>query len=80
MHAGLGLALLSEHATARERSSGMLVALQIDPPPPSRTVYLARRADRVLTPPEEAFVAGRRDRLMAGLSRQYLMQAERSSV
>jgi LysR family transcriptional regulator, low CO2-responsive transcriptional regulator len=57
VHAGLGLALLSEHATARERSAGMLVALQIDPPPPSRTVYLARRADRVLTPPEEAFAA-----------------------
>jgi DNA-binding transcriptional LysR family regulator len=57
VHAGLGLTLLSEHVTARERSSGMLVALEIDPPPPGRTVYMVRRADRVLTPPEEAFVA-----------------------
>jgi DNA-binding transcriptional LysR family regulator len=57
VHAGLGLTLLSEHVTARECSSGMLVALEIDPPPPGRTVYMVRRADRVLTPPEEAFVA-----------------------
>jgi LysR family transcriptional regulator, low CO2-responsive transcriptional regulator len=57
VHAGLGLTLLSEHATARERSSGTLVALEVDPPPPHRTVYLARRADRVLTPPEQVFVA-----------------------
>ncbi|WP_166906668.1 LysR family transcriptional regulator [Mycobacterium sp. DL440] len=55
VHAGLGLALLSEHSTARERASGLLVALSVQPPPPSRTVYLVRRADRVLTPPEEAF-------------------------
>ena len=56
VHAGLGLAMLSEHATARERASGLLVALSVEPPPPGRTVYLARRADRVLTPPEEEFV------------------------
>ena len=53
---GLGVALLSEHAIARERSMGHLVALEVDPAPPSRTVSLIRRADRVLTPPEEAFV------------------------
>ncbi|MDV3128707.1 LysR substrate-binding domain-containing protein [Mycobacterium sp. 21AC1] len=57
VHAGLGLALLSDHSTARERVSGLLVALSVEPPPPSRTVYLVRRADRVLTPPEQAFVA-----------------------
>ncbi|WP_197508386.1 LysR family transcriptional regulator [Mycobacterium sp. E802] len=56
-YAGLGLALLSEHVTARERAAGLLVALSVDPPAPSRTAYLVRRADRVLTPPEEAFVA-----------------------
>ncbi len=56
VHAGLGLALLSEHSTARERASGLLEALDVQPPPPSRTVYLARRADRVLTPAEAAFV------------------------
>ncbi|WP_341976195.1 LysR family transcriptional regulator [Microbacterium sp. LTA6] len=54
--AGLGVALLSEHATARERAIGDLVALDITPAPPGRTVSLIRRADRVLTPPEEAFV------------------------
>ncbi|WP_308289824.1 LysR substrate-binding domain-containing protein [Mycolicibacterium mageritense] len=51
------MALLSEHVTARERASGLLVGLTVTPPPPSRTAYLVRRADRVLTPPEEAFVA-----------------------
>ena len=55
VHAGLGLALLSEHATARERASGLLAALSVEPPAPSRTVYLVRRADRELTPPEKAF-------------------------
>jgi len=43
-YAGLGIALLSEHATARERAVGDLVALVIDPAPPSRTVSLIRRA------------------------------------
>lgn len=57
VYAGLGVALLSEHVTARERASGLLVGLTVTPPPPSRTAYLVRRADRVLTPPEEAFVA-----------------------
>ncbi len=55
-HAGLGIALLSEHATAREVDSGHLVRLSIEPAPPARTVSLVRRADRALTPPEEAFV------------------------
>ena len=57
VHAGLGLALLSEHVTLRERSSGMLVALEVKPPPPGREVFLVRRADRSLTPPEELFMA-----------------------
>lgn len=55
VHAGLGIALLSEHMTARERASGLLSELSVDPPPPSRTVSLVRRTDRTLTPPEEAF-------------------------
>jgi DNA-binding transcriptional LysR family regulator len=57
VYAGLGLALLSEHVTARERASGLLAQLSVEPPAPSRTVALVRRADRVLTPPEEAFLA-----------------------
>lgn len=57
VYAGLGLALLSEHVTARERAGGLLAQLSVEPPPPSRTVALVRRADRVLTPPEEAFLA-----------------------
>lgn len=52
----LGVALLSEHATARERDSGLLVALSVSPVPPARTVSLVRRGDRALTPPEEVFV------------------------
>ncbi|MCX5207826.1 LysR family transcriptional regulator [Kitasatospora sp. NBC_00240] len=56
-HQGLGVALLSEHATSREIGFGMLAELTVDPPPPTRTVSLVRRADRVLTPPEEVFVA-----------------------
>lgn len=57
VHAGLGLAVLSEHMTARERAAGTLAELTVDPPPPSRTVSLVRRTDRTLTPPEEAFAA-----------------------
>ncbi len=57
VHAGLGISLLSEHATARERASGLLAALTVDPAPPTRTVSLVRRADRTLTPPEALFVA-----------------------
>ena len=57
VHAGLGISLLSEHATARERDAGLLAELTVDPAPPARTVSLVRRADRTLTPPEEVFVA-----------------------
>ncbi|MGH3587579.1 MAG: LysR family transcriptional regulator [Pseudonocardia sp.] len=57
VHAGLGLALLSEHVTVRERASGVLAELTVDPTAPTRTISLVRRADRSLTPPEEAFVA-----------------------
>ncbi|MGH3358579.1 MAG: LysR family transcriptional regulator [Nocardioidaceae bacterium] len=56
VHQGLGLALLSEHATAREIGYGLLSALSIEPTPPTRSVCLVRRADRTFTPPEEAFV------------------------
>jgi hypothetical protein len=35
--------------------SGFLVCLNISPAPPQRQVSLVRRADRILTPPEEAF-------------------------
>lgn len=55
VYAGLGVALLSEHVTARERAAGRLVALSVDPPAPSRTVYLVRKANRVLTHAEAAF-------------------------
>ncbi|MFD1933349.1 MULTISPECIES: LysR substrate-binding domain-containing protein [Nonomuraea] len=53
---GLGISLLSEHAIRQETKSGILAALTIIPAPPTRTVSLVRRIDRVLTPPEEAFV------------------------
>ncbi|WP_346124920.1 LysR family transcriptional regulator [Nonomuraea roseola] len=53
---GLGISLLSEHAVRQETESGNLAALTVIPAPPTRTVSLVRRIDRVLTPPEEAFV------------------------
>ncbi|MFD7418046.1 LysR substrate-binding domain-containing protein [Kitasatospora purpeofusca] len=54
---GLGLAVVSEHVIRQETETGMLAALTVVPAPPVRTVSLVRRADRALTPPEEAFVA-----------------------
>ncbi|MCX4682891.1 LysR family transcriptional regulator [Kitasatospora purpeofusca] len=54
---GLGLAVVSEHVIRQETEAGMLAALTVVPAPPVRTVSLVRRADRALTPPEEAFVA-----------------------
>jgi DNA-binding transcriptional LysR family regulator len=54
--AGLGLSLISEHAIIRERASGVLTVLSIEPPPQSRTVSLVTRTGRELTPPERAFV------------------------
>ncbi|MEV0916921.1 LysR substrate-binding domain-containing protein [Streptomyces sp. NPDC049967] len=53
---GLGVALLSEHVARYEIAAGMLAALTVTPAPPKRTVSLVRRSDRVLTPPEQAFV------------------------
>jgi len=55
VYAGLGISLLSEHAIARERASGLLTVLTIDPPPQRRTVSLVTRAGRTLAPPEQAF-------------------------
>jgi molybdate transport repressor ModE-like protein len=57
VHSGLGVALLSERVTVRERSLGLLVALDVEPAPADRTVFLVHRADRVFTPPEELFMA-----------------------
>ncbi|MFG3258712.1 LysR substrate-binding domain-containing protein [Streptomyces sp. NPDC048172] len=56
VYEGLGVTLLSEHAARREIRSGILSTLSVTPAPPTRAVSLVRRADRVLTPPEEAFV------------------------
>lgn len=53
---GLGMAVVSEHVIRQETAFGLLAALTVSPAPPTRTVSLVRRADRVLTPPEEAFV------------------------
>jgi DNA-binding transcriptional LysR family regulator len=54
---GLGIAVLPDHATRREIDAGQLSKLDVRPAPPTRTVSLVRRADRLLTPPEEAFAA-----------------------
>ncbi|WGW11635.1 LysR family transcriptional regulator [Saxibacter everestensis] len=55
VRAGLGLALMSEHAAQLELSNGLLAKLEITPGPPSRPVSLVRKADRVLSPAESAF-------------------------
>jgi DNA-binding transcriptional LysR family regulator len=54
---GLGITLLSDHATRYELAHGMLARVEIDVPAPSRTISLVHRADRRMTPPERAFVA-----------------------
>ncbi|MEV4615468.1 LysR family transcriptional regulator [Kitasatospora sp. NPDC049258] len=54
---GLGMTVVSEHVIRQESDSGRLATLTVVPAPPHRTISLVRRADRVLTPPEEAFVA-----------------------
>lgn len=52
---GLGVALLSEHATRYELEHGMLVRVDTDLPAPTRTISLVHRTDRTFTPPERLF-------------------------
>ncbi|WP_345603420.1 LysR family transcriptional regulator [Pseudonocardia adelaidensis] len=54
---GLGITLLSDHATRYELEHGSLARVELDVPAPSRTISLLHRTDRTLTPPERAFAA-----------------------
>ncbi|WLQ52724.1 LysR family transcriptional regulator [Streptomyces poriferorum] len=56
VRAGLGIALISEHAVADELRAGTLVALPTQEPAQSRVISLVRRRDRILSPAENAFV------------------------
>lgn len=61
--AGLGIALVSEHAVRDELRNGQLAAVTVDKPAPSRPIMLTQRRDRLLAPAETAFV-----RLLRSLS------------
>jgi DNA-binding transcriptional LysR family regulator len=55
--AGLGVALISEHAVVDDvERSGALAILPVRPEPSPRPVSLLRRRDRLLSPAEHAFV------------------------
>ncbi|WP_218183142.1 LysR substrate-binding domain-containing protein [Streptomyces sp. PKU-EA00015] len=54
--AGLGLALISEHAVVDDVRAGTLAVLPVSPVPRSRPVNLVRRRDRLLSPAERAFI------------------------
>ncbi|MEU9671194.1 LysR family transcriptional regulator [Streptomyces bobili] len=56
VRAGLGVALISEHAVADELRTGALVELPTREPAEPRVVSLVRRRDRILSPAENAFV------------------------
>ncbi|MCK7626363.1 LysR family transcriptional regulator [Streptomyces sp. RS10V-4] len=55
--AGMGLALLPEHAVAAELRAGTLAALPVTPAPPPRPVSLVRHRDRPPSRAERAFLA-----------------------
>jgi DNA-binding transcriptional LysR family regulator len=57
VEAGLGIGLLSTHSIEAERLAGLLVDLPIAGWNCSRSFWLIRRRDRVLTRAENAFLA-----------------------
>ncbi|MFJ6752694.1 MULTISPECIES: LysR family transcriptional regulator [unclassified Streptomyces] len=54
--AGMGLALISEHAVVDEVRAGTLAVLPVTPAPEPRPISLVRRRDRLLSPAERAFL------------------------
>ncbi|MFF2508128.1 LysR substrate-binding domain-containing protein [Streptomyces sp. NPDC058067] len=55
--AGLGVALISEHAIVDDvQQAGSLAVLPVHPSPQPRHISLVRRRDRLLSPAEQAFV------------------------
>ncbi|WP_455356593.1 LysR family transcriptional regulator [Streptomyces sp. SYSU K217416] len=54
--AGLGVALISEHAVVDDVRAGSLNVVPVSPRPRSRPISLVRRRDRLLSPAERAFI------------------------
>ncbi|GAB3488913.1 LysR family transcriptional regulator [Nocardiopsis coralliicola] len=54
--AGLGIALLSEHAVERDVRAGVLAVIGVRPPREGRPIVVCRRRDRVLSPAESVFL------------------------
>lgn len=54
--AGLGIALISEHAVRPDLTAGRLSLVDPDPALPARDIVLAHRRDRLLAPAEQAFL------------------------
>jgi len=54
--AGLGVALISEHAVQHELRDGRLGTIEVEPALPSRPIVVAQRRDRLLSPAERTFV------------------------
>ena len=54
--AGLGIALISGHAVARELADGHLVSLDVEPLPVMRQWFTVRRSDRTMSTAAEAFL------------------------
>jgi LysR family transcriptional regulator, low CO2-responsive transcriptional regulator len=53
--AGLGIALISEHAVRNELADGRLGVVEVEPAQPGRPIVIAQRRDRLLSPAERAF-------------------------
>jgi len=54
--AGLGIALISEHAVQHEVRDGRLGVVDVEPALPARPIVVAQRRDRLLSPAERTFV------------------------
>jgi DNA-binding transcriptional LysR family regulator len=56
VQAGLGIALISEHAVEQELTDGRLGTVDVDPELSARPIVVAHRRDRLLSPAERSFM------------------------
>lgn len=56
VQAGLGIALISEHAVEQELTDGRLATVDVDPSLSTRPIVVAHRRDRLLSPAERSFM------------------------
>ncbi|GAB3742995.1 LysR family transcriptional regulator [Nocardiopsis nanhaiensis] len=61
VRAGLGLALMSEHAVAGDVAAGLLSVLDVQPSREGRPITACHRRDRVLSPAESEFLGRLRE-------------------